>query len=710
MAFFLRHLTDPTSIAQEPSLSKVIQHVRETAVCLAVLGQVDHGTGLLTILHAHGIPPFDLREFGPEVFTEDFARCWTLGKGCDDNDNGTGTYYEVPVNPPRADPFTRIVFAFAWEHVGRWPRWATPVPESFSSSSSSYGDEAGQRHSHPSSGTGIEAAPSQHSNDEDDGRDTALDAIERYARTLVCNRFAPPWREDEETYELARELALGQDNRANPHGPIPMRLAGFWGLWERMLAPWQMNQVVKATGRVLALDLSVRLFRDAVDDGESSSDGGSSSVEENQYQPEEEIVDDGFLPDEAEEDEERDSDSCESSTHASNEEEESAIELWGRTIATLHTAQDQMPMLGSMRELWRYGWFTDPSKNALVKHLDTDLDHVREAADAGREMLRRRLERGPTRPYEGYTIAELARAIDENTRSCAPYAPDELRRRDDMLVERTIVGPVELDKDKIFRPETLFRYPVPSHQEIQDLEKRLELSAPLPDQYKAFFRVTDGMRPVWWNTSQHLRILAPLSKVTVQDDELPASMQLELLPSRGLADSTCVTWPLLRRVICISESGYEGDLWLVEPKYVSEAKDAFFQVYDHASAQDRRLLRREVEEVYGSIDGFRKLEWGLLMWTSWFTEMVPYRDLNALMDELARGSRRTVKEWTLHFDPSTRKLDARLYKTASALDPDKEVENVDDGKGNLVLSAPGTMAMGPLLYPENAMTTPMVDR
>ncbi|KAJ0328869.1 hypothetical protein COL5a_004658 [Colletotrichum fioriniae] len=628
MAFFLRHLTDPTSIAEETSVSKVIQHVRETAVCLAVLGQVDHGTGLLTILHAHGIPPFDLREFGPEVFSEDFDRCRTLGKGCDEN--GSSSTYEVPVNPPRS-------FIF------------------------------------------------------DDGRDAALDALEQYARTLVCNRFAPTWREDEKTYELARELALGQDNRANPHGPIPMRLAGFWGLWERMLAPWQMNQVVKATGRVLALDLSVR-----------------SRVQDGQYRLEEEDVDDEFLSDEAEEDEERINDSSASSAHAS-EEEETAIELWGRTIATLHTAQDQMPMLGSMRELWRYGWFTNPSKNALVKHLAISLDHVREAADAGCEMLRRRLERGPVRPYEGYTIAELARAIDENTRSCAPYAPDELREREDMLVERTVVGPVELDKDKIFRPETLFRYPVPSHHAIQDLERRLELSSPLPGQYKAFFRVTDGMGPVWWNTSQHLRILAPLSKVTIQDDELPVSMQLELLPSRGLADGSCIAWPLLRRVICISEGGYEGDLWLVEPKYVSESKDAFFQVYDHASAQDRQLLRREVEEVYGSIDDFRKLEWGLLMWTSWFTQMVPYRDLSAFMDELARGSRRTVEEWTLQFDPSTRKLDARLYQTASALDPDKEVENVKDGKGNLVLSAPEAMAMGPLVYPENAMTTPMVD-
>ncbi|KAK1675829.1 hypothetical protein BDP55DRAFT_728640 [Colletotrichum godetiae] len=508
------------------------------------------------------------------------------------------------MNPPRADPFTRIVFAFGWECVGRWPRWATPVPKHFSSSSSS---NHGQQY-RPDSDAEIEVASFQHSEDDNDNEsDPTLNALERYARTLVCNRFAPTWHEDEATYELARELALGQDNRTNPHGPVSMRLARFWGLWERMLAPWQMNQVVKGTGRVLALDLS-----------------------------------------------------------------------------------DQMPMLGSMREIWRYGWFTDPSENALVKHLDIDLAHIREAADAGCKILRRRLEKGPAPMH-------------------APYTPDELRDREDMPVERTVLGPVGLDRDKIFRPESLFRYPVPSHQDIQDLEKRLDLSAPLPDQYKAFFRVMDGMGPVWWNESQHLRILAPLSKVTIEDDELPPSMQLELLPSRGLADGTCISWPLLRRVICISEGGYNGDLWLVEPKYVAEAKEAFFQVYDHASEQDRRLLRRGVEEVYGSIDGFRKLDWGLLMWTSWFTEMVPYRDLSALMDELARGSRRTVKEWTLRFDPSTIRLNARFYKTANALDPSKEVDNVKDGKGNLVLSSPGTMAMGPLVYPENAMTMPMVD-
>ncbi|KZL63888.1 hypothetical protein CI238_07658 [Colletotrichum incanum] len=669
MDFFIRHLTEPTAIAEEPSLSQVVLRVRETAVCLAVLGQVDYGTRLLSILHSHGIPPFDLLEKGPEIYMKDYAQCQALAKG--------GTEHAVPVHPPRSDPFTRIVFAFAWEHTREWPAWASPKPEPLLSEPMAPGSAA--------------------------SNETTLDALEQYARTLVCNRFACPWREDMETFELIKGLALRQDNRANPHGPIPVRMYDSWILWERMLAPWPMNQIVKATGRVLALDLAVRLFNPA-----RNSDGADVGNDEEDI--EEELIDEMVVDDAIKEKEEEGSnDEDDHKSEGNFAGDEYSIEPWGRYIAQEHGAQDQMPMLGSMRALWGYEWFTDPEKNDLIKVLEIDVAELRNAAEEGCKMLIKRLESGPNRPYDGCAISELVRAIDKSTRANAKYAPDDSPDRESLFTEDRVLGPVDLDQDKFSRPTTLLRRPPPSYQDIADLEKRLEVSDPLPNDYRVFLRTTDGMGPIWWDEFNLLRLLAPISKVTVEEDQYLLGSQLELLPNWGLYGSNSINWPPLRRAILISEGGYEGQLYLVEPKYVAEAKAAFFEVYDSATDYDRRLLLREVEEVYGSLEAFSELKWGVCLHTMWSSEVIPYRSFGAALEAFAGSSRRTPKEWSLSFDPSTRKLLEIYYTPAVEWDDTKEGRLVQMGKGNLQSFENGTVSMGKLLYSDLGFNMPIVD-
>ncbi|GJC87888.1 hypothetical protein ColLi_10726 [Colletotrichum liriopes] len=674
MDFFIRHLTEPTAIAEEPSLSQIVLRVRETAVCFAVLGQVDYGTRLLSILHSHGIPPFDVLEKGPEIYTEAYAQCQTLAKG--------ETEHVVPVHPPRSDPFTRIVFAFAWEHTREWPVWATPTPEPLRSEPMAPGAAA--------------------------GNETTLDALERYARTLVCNRFACPWREDMETFELVKGLALRQDNRANPHGPIPVRMYDFWILWERMLAPWPMNQIVKATGRVLALDLAVRLFNPARNlDGADVGNG----EEDEENQSKEELIDE-FVVDNVmkeKEEEEGSNNEDENTSEGNFKGDEYSIEPWGRYIAQQHDAQDQMPMLGSMRALWDYEWFTDAEKNDLIKVLEINVAQLRNAGEKGCEMLIKRLESGPNRPYAGCTISGLVHAIDKNTRANAKYAPDDSPDRESLLIEHTALGPIDLDEEKVFRPKTLLRHPPPSYQDITDLEKRLEVSTPLPEDYKVFLRTTDGMGPIWWNEFNLLRLLAPISKVAVEEDSYLMRLELELLPNWGLYGPNSINWPPLRRAILISEGGYEGQLYLIEPKYVAEAKAAFFEVYDSATDSDRRLLRREVEEVYGSLEAFRELKWGVGLYTMWSSEAIPYRNFEAVLEAFAGSSRRMPKEWSLSFDPSTRKLLGIYYRPAAEWDDTKEGRLVQMGKGNLRGSENGTISMGKLLYSDLGFNMPIVD-
>ncbi|KAL0934088.1 uncharacterized protein CTRU02_210887 [Colletotrichum truncatum] len=674
--FFIRHLVDPTGIAQERCLSLVIERVRETAVNLAVLGEVTRGTRLLEILDSHGIPPFDLQEYGPEKSSEDYAKCWNTAKG------GTDQDYILNVSTDRSDPYTRAVFAFAWEKLGTWPAWATPAPAPLP--------------------PGSAPSPTDTDSTQTSG-ETTMDALERYSRSCVCNRFGHPWRQDQDTLKLVSEMGNTGKNRANPHGPIPGRLRGFWLLWERMLAPWCMNQVVKSTGRVLALDLSIRLcFPDECDLAEDERREGGGNLREKEdkkvkgEEEEEEVVEEFFLDDD--EVEKKEKEENEDLYQQSKEH----VASWGRFIAHQHQAQDQLPMLGSMRRLWQKGWFTDPEYNSFLKELDLDLDHVRKVADAGCEMLVKRLERGPDRVYAGATISELVRAIDRNTRANAPYYPDH--NSDERIV--ALAGHKEMDEDKVNRPSTLLRLPVPTHQEITELEERLEVTAPLPDQYKAFLRTTNGMGPIWWNETQLIRLLCPISNVEVSEDwEVP--IQLELLPSRSLEPT--IEWPLLRRSISVSNRYGNGDVFLVEPKLVAEAKAVFFEVYDALPEAGKAKLRREVEEVYGTLEAFRELEWAVLLWTDWFAEMLSYRDFAALLEDFAVGSQRKMRPWSMYWSPDVRKMSGFFYLPQDELGEDEDGPTVQPGKGNLVVHADGTMSMGENVYPDNAFTTPQVD-
>ncbi|RYP72289.1 hypothetical protein DL771_004263 [Monosporascus sp. 5C6A] len=597
MDFFVRHIVDAPTIAQERSLSKLVDRVRATAVCLAVLGLVEHGTRLLTILHEHGISPFDYEEFGigPRSAPNTLLHCEGLGH--------SGAEYPVRVSPPRPDPYTRAVFCFGWEHTGSWPPWLDS-----------------SRH-----------APTA----------TALHSLEEHARRAVCNRFAPEWQEDETTFTKAMDLAHKQENRAEPHSLIPSRHFKIWVLWERMISPWQFNQLMRATGRVLALDLAVRL--------------------------------------------------------GLNED----IDYLGGWIARTHYCEDQVPMLGSMRTLWQAGWFTNPEKNAIVTELGIDLEKVKNIAQNGCDMLVKRLEDGPLRPYADATYADLIRAIDVNTRANGAY--DSYAYSATSVDKDGESGPA--NPEKATRPDTLLNLPPVKDAEISDLETRLGLDEPLPAPYKEFLKTTNGLGAIWWNGTQLLRLLGPISSVRVRlEEEAPPSIPLTLVDDGELHGEDIIDWPPLPRVVAIGEGDHEGDIWLVEPQYVEEAKRAFFATYQARDDVGKKRLQRLAEETYGSLDELRNLKWATIMWTHWFAETRPYRDIRHLLEDLAEGSQAVKRPWSIVFDPELQMLDSYNYL------PDSEVvegSTIRGVKGSLEVNANGISLNGS--GNDNLITKPDID-
>ncbi|RYO76612.1 hypothetical protein DL766_007936 [Monosporascus sp. MC13-8B] len=506
------------------------ERVRATAVCLAVLSLVDHGTRLLTILHEHGIPPFDYEEFGiePQLAPNTLPRCEGSGR--------SKAEYPVRVSPPRRDPYTRAVFWFRWEHTGSWPPW---VESSWH-------------------------APT----------DTAIDSLEEHACRAVCNRFAPEWQEDETIFIKAMDLAHKQENRANPHSLIPSRHIKIWALWERMISPWKFNQLMKATARVLALDLTMRL---------------------------------GFR------------------------------------------------------------WFTNP-KNAIVKELEIDLGKVKDIAQNGCDMLIKRLREGPLRPYADTTYADLIRAIDVNTRANGSY--DSYAYLETSVNKDGESGPA--NPENATRLDTFLNLPPATDTEISDLEARFGLHEPLPAPYREFLKTTNGLSAIWWNGTQLLRLLGPLSSVRIlPESDAPPTITLTLIDDRELYGEDMIDWPPLPRIVIFSEGGHEGDVWLCD--------DA-----------GKKRLQRLAEETYGSLDELRNLKGATIMWNPWFAETRPYRDVRHLLEDLAEGSQAVKRPWPVVFDPGLKKLDSYLYLPDDEVAERSTIGHVD----NLEVNANGVLLGG----------------
>ncbi|RYP52790.1 hypothetical protein DL768_002113 [Monosporascus sp. mg162] len=162
-----------------------------------------------------------------------------------------------------------------------------------------------------------------------------------------------------------------------------------------------------------------------------------------------------------------------------------------------------------------------------------------------------------------------------------------------------------------------------------------------------------------------------------------------------------------RRYPALSPSA-KGDMkamsGLVEPQYVEEAKRAFFALYLARDGVGKKRLQRLAEETYGSLDELRNLKWATTMWTHWFTETRPYRDIRHLLEDLAEGSRAVERPWSIMFDPGRKMLDSYTYL------PDCEVVEgwtIRDVKGSLEVKADGfSLSSGN----GNLITKPDIDR
>lgn len=304
------------------------------------------------------------------------------------------------------------------------------------------------------------------------------------------------------------------------------------------------------------------------------------------------------------------------------------------------TFTEQAEMLGSSRALWKK--MLSGLEKPILELLQIHPAKLRSAVSRSVSLLEQRLKIGPSRPFRDKTLEELVHLVSTNTFNNCPY---------DVLEG---YGP---PRQRPLVESGLLRKPCTKRQ-IAQLESRLEVS--LPQDYKDFLSITNGMDPIW-DGKNLLSIFVSAEKVDFMDSDHLTGCTLNLTREYDplSRSGNQLSWPevaggLTQEGVAVSGTGTNGDLWLVKPELTKQCKDYFFETYEGRSTEQKKELARVVRETYGSMKAFASLEWGLISWTSWGIEIIPYSGMRDVFERLAEQSMRVSRVWDHVFEPDFR--------------------------------------------------------
>lgn len=217
-----------------------------------------------------------------------------------------------------------------------------------------------------------------------------------------------------------------------------------------------------------------------------------------------------------------------------------------------------------------------------------------EDVQAGFERLKavceERLETGVQRPFKEKSIHELLQILYENT-----VAHDEDEENDGYQMEDVLANSRSLPNGR----RTILHEPA-SPSTISDFENKLGI--PIPPDFKEFLAISDGMEGVWNGYYLH-KSLAKLEDMEIalcpfgtgyEDMEFP----LALLPWEELPRDfdNLIKWPNMRwsDTISINADPDAVTVWLIKPKLMRNAVDAFLEAY--ADGKGRKEVERVVRD------------------------------------------------------------------------------------------------------------------
>ena len=204
------------------------------------------------------------------------------------------------------------------------------------------------------------------------------------------------------------------------------------------------------------------------------------------------------------------------------------------------------------------------------------------------------------------------------------------------------VASIALDQE-IENIASLYK-PAATEQEILDLEDRLGVN--LPDDFKAFLRISNGFEGIWngYFPGPPLRSTAEIDWLEYSEYELMIDqLSLTWMDNQPELDEL-VEVPIFTEVICIaSEDIY--DVWLIPPETTQQMRDYYKRVYDLVDDHGKRVIERAIDDFAGSWQEWENMEWFCCSWAcGGSAQLDSYKSFKAWLENEAWDAKNVGRE------------------------------------------------------------------
>ncbi|KAK7427335.1 hypothetical protein QQZ08_006104 [Neonectria magnoliae] len=254
-------------------------------------------------------------------------------------------------------------------------------------------------------------------------------------------------------------------------------------------------------------------------------------------------------------------------------------------ISTRMHANHAIEDLTHHRDNWRL-----LATGALARKIPVDMEKLKALGKEAVELFTERVKDGrKTHITEKKSIRELLESLDRNTR-------------------KNSRGHFEEMEQKV--PESLFVLPPATDEQIEALERKLDVT--LPDDYKEFLKISNGFGGTWngYHLDNPIFGVEELNWEEVYVEGLPVELHQLLSGVMDLELPGGREWPSHRKPIKLGSNDIL-QTWFITPSNTKEALEAYNEFMESSETPDdvKQYTRKLIVSRYGSWEAFDKLEW-----------------------------------------------------------------------------------------------------
>ncbi|KAF1998386.1 hypothetical protein P154DRAFT_250780 [Amniculicola lignicola CBS 123094] len=286
--------------------------------------------------------------------------------------------------------------------------------------------------------------------------------------------------------------------------------------------------------------------------------------------------------------------------------EDKAMEILQIFADNFHSSWDQLP---KSRKVWKL--LSEKNLSKLIGIDENKMDNFRKEV---METFRERLEKGARRIFKDLPMKDLVQLCNDNT------------------IKNAIWEDMGVDGDD--PPTTILRKGATPEQ-IEALEKKIENT--LPDEFKEFLSITNGMESVWNGVFGEPKILGTeeihIFDATEQQEQwIDSAVKIPFVTTMSVK----VEWPPMNRVVQINEGDEESKfLWLIEPEYGNEIGVRFFKAFGQLPPDEREQIQKLLGYFHAGKDANTKLGWQVGVWAPSTLDLITHHSWREYLELLA---------------------------------------------------------------------------